>query len=80
MPKLKVLSGKNVVKIFGLFGFEVISQKGSHMKLHRRLDGLDQTLTVPNHTELAKGTLKEILNHATKYISEEKLRSYFYTK
>ena len=35
MPKLKQLSGKDVIKILKKFGFEVHSQKGSHIKLRR---------------------------------------------
>ena len=79
MPKLKVLSGKSIVKIFNIFRFEIVSQRGSHIKLRRIVNGLEQTLTVPDHRELAKGTLKEIYNHASKYISEEELRPHFYT-
>ncbi len=79
MPKLRVLSGKEVVKILSKFGFEVISQRGSHVKLRRILpDGAKQTLTVPLHDELDKGTLKAIIRQASKYIPEEKLRPHFY--
>lgn len=60
MPKPKRLSGRDVVKIFELFGFEQISQRGSHAKLRRPLaDGSKQTLTVPTHPELDKGTLMQ---------------------
>ncbi|MEM0219985.1 MAG: type II toxin-antitoxin system HicA family toxin [Thermoproteota archaeon] len=61
MPRLKVLSGRDVVKILSRFGFTIISQKGSHVKLRRLLpDGTKQTLTIPLHEELDKGTLKAI--------------------
>lgn len=79
MPRLKVLSGKDIIKIFESLGFLIDGQKGSHVKLARRLsDGVKQTLTVPNHVELDKGTLKAIYNQALKYVSEEKLKEYFY--
>lgn len=39
MPKLKRLSGSEVVKIFLLFDFAVKNQKGSHVKLQRIKDG-----------------------------------------
>ena len=79
MPKLRVLSGKEVVKIFQKFGFEVLSQKGSHVKLRRVLpDGTKQTLTVPLHDGLDKGTLKAIIRQASRYIPEEELKPYFY--
>jgi predicted RNA binding protein YcfA (HicA-like mRNA interferase family) len=32
MPKLRALSGQDVLKIFARFGFERIDQEGSHVK------------------------------------------------
>jgi len=79
MPKLKILSGREVVKILSKFGFEVVSQRGSHIKLRRVLpDETKQTLTVPLHDELDKGTLKAIIRQASRYIPEDELKSYFY--
>ena len=49
------------------------------MKLRRVLpDGTKQTLTVPLHDELDKGTLKAIIRQASRYIPEEELKPYFY--
>jgi predicted RNA binding protein YcfA (HicA-like mRNA interferase family) len=78
MPKLKVLSGKDLVKIFNEFGFTIQSQKGSHIKLSRLLLDQKQTLVIPNHTEIDIGTLKAIYRQSLKYISEKELVSYFY--
>jgi len=79
MPKLKTLSGKEVLKVLSRFGFKVVSQRGSHVKLRRVLsDGTKQTLTIPLHEELDKGTLKAIFRQALRYISEEDLKSHFY--
>ena len=80
MPRLKVLSGKDVIKILESFNFSVISQKGSHVKLHRTINKINQTLTIPNHEELDKGTLRAIFNQASKYISESELMPYFYSQ
>lgn len=81
MSKLKTLSGKDVVGILKSAGFFVAGQKGSHVKLKRVLtNGTSQTLTIPNHDELDKGTLKAIYNQALRYVSEENLREHFYTK
>ena len=80
MSKLKVLSGKDLIKIFNFFGFKVISQKGSYAKLRKVLsDGSQQTLTIPIHKELDRGTLLAIFNQSLRYILEEELRSHFYT-
>lgn len=57
MPKLRVLSGKDVLRILQTFGFDVERQRGSHVKLRRLKDEVKQTLTIPLHTELDRGTL-----------------------
>ena len=79
MPKLKILSGIDITKIFFEFGFEIVSQKGSHVKLRRILTNTTkQTLTIPLHDEFDKGTLRAIFRQAVRYIPEEKLKPYFY--
>ena len=80
MPRLRVLSGEDVIKILKSFNFIVISQKGSRAKLQRTISGINQTLTIPDHKELDKGTLRAIFNQASKYISESELMQYFYNK
>jgi predicted RNA binding protein YcfA (HicA-like mRNA interferase family) len=80
MSKLRISSGKEVVRIFSKFGFKVISQRGSHVKLRRILaDGTKQTLTIPTHEELDRGTLRAIFRQALRYIPEEELKPYFYS-
>ncbi|MDP3982065.1 MAG: type II toxin-antitoxin system HicA family toxin [bacterium] len=79
MPKLKVLSGPEVLKILEQFGFVVASQKGSHVKLKRRTEAdNNQILTVPNHKELDRGTLRAILRQTSHYIPETELAPHFY--
>ena len=81
MPKPKTLSGRDVVRIFAIFGFEVAAQRGSHIKLRRILsDGTRQTLTVPNHRELDRGTLLGIYRQALRYITAEELTEHFFHK
>ncbi len=52
MPKLKRLSGAEVIGILEQFGFQVYSQRGSHIKLRRVSETGKETLTVPNHPQL----------------------------
>ena len=79
MPELRVLSGKEVIKIFQNCGFEVVNQRGSHVKLRRiTKDKPKETLTIPNHAEMDKGTLKAIYNQALRYVSGEDLQKHFY--
>lgn len=81
MPKLRVLSGKEIVKILESFGFFVEHVRGSHIKLDRTFpDGSQETLMVPGHANIKKGTLKSIYRQAMQYIPEEDLRKYFYSE
>ena len=53
MPKLRTLSGPDLLKIFAKFGFERIDQAGSHVKIRRQLlAGSRQSLTIPLHDEI----------------------------
>lgn len=80
-PKLKSLSGKEVITALGCFGFVVHTQRGSHIKLRRTSsDKSQQTLTIPNHKEIDRGTLRAIFRQASRYISEADLFPYFYSK
>ncbi|NJL35501.1 MAG: type II toxin-antitoxin system HicA family toxin [Leptolyngbyaceae cyanobacterium SM1_4_3] len=78
MPKLKRLSGAEVVAILQQFGFQVYSQRGSHIKLRRVSETGKETLTVPNHRQLDTGTCRAICRQACRYISETDLFRYFY--
>jgi predicted RNA binding protein YcfA (HicA-like mRNA interferase family) len=80
MPKIRRLSGQEIVTIFEFFGFSVAGQKGSHVKLVRIAGGQRQILTVPNHKEMDTGTLRAILRQATAFIPETKLRDHFYSE
>ena len=81
MPKLKLLSGDDVIKILSRFGFQMAAQRGSHVKLQRALPtGSRQSLTVPKHVELDRGTLRAIYRQALRYIPDGELRDHFYTK
>jgi len=62
MPKL--YSAREVIKTLRKAGFEVVSQKGSHIKLRGIIDGKLQTVIIPNHKEIASGTFKSILSQA----------------
>ena len=63
MPKLPILSGQDVVKALKKLGYEVDHQTGSHMILRQNKDPF-RRLTVPNHKEMAIGTLRAIIRQA----------------
>jgi predicted RNA binding protein YcfA (HicA-like mRNA interferase family) len=79
MPKLRRLSGDDVLRILARFGFAFLSQRSSHVKFRRVTAlGEKQTLTVPMHRELDTGTCRAILRQASRYIPESDLAPYFY--
>ena len=78
-PRLRRLSPREVCAGLGRFGFEVVATRGSHAKLRRTTpDGLRQTLTVPQHPELAPGTLRAIFRQACRFAREKELRPLFF--
>ncbi len=81
MPKLRVLSGREVLKIRGHFGFARVAQRGSHIRVARRnAEGITQSLTVPNHGEIDRGTLLAIFRQASRYVAQSELRPWFFSE
>lgn len=60
-PKLPQISGQELVGLLGKIGYEVIRQKGSHIRLRKVTTIGEHNITVPNHKTIAKGTLNDIL-------------------
>ena len=61
MPKLPVISGKKLIKVLTQINYEVVRQKGSHIRLQKQTPMGEHKITIPNHKEIAKGTLNDIL-------------------
>lgn len=71
MSKLPVVSGKSLCKILQKVGYSVDHQTGSHLILRNDIHP-HRRLTVPNHKEIAKGTLRAILRQAGLTLQEFK--------
>jgi predicted RNA binding protein YcfA (HicA-like mRNA interferase family) len=57
-----VLSADKVVKALKKTGFKIVRQSGSHIHLWN--EDSRTLVTVPNHPELAKGTLTSIIKQS----------------
>jgi len=68
MPSLPKLSGRKVVQVFTHFDWQVVRQRGSHIIMVKK--GHHATLSVPNHPEVAKGTLRSLIRAADLTLSE----------
>lgn len=66
-PGLPVLSGREPVQALGRLGYTVRDQKGSHIHLRHPFR---RPLTVPDHSEIARGTLRVILRDAGLTVEE----------
>jgi predicted RNA binding protein YcfA (HicA-like mRNA interferase family) len=64
LGKRRVLSGKQVRGILAEHGFATVRQRGSHIIMQKRITGSTITVPVPNHRELAPGTLASIIRQS----------------
>jgi predicted RNA binding protein YcfA (HicA-like mRNA interferase family) len=69
-PKLPVISGADLIRVLAKFGYAVVRQKGSHVRLRHANDPQRVPVIVPLHPELAFGTLRRILRDAAVSVDE----------
>lgn len=62
MPVLPVPSARDVVRVFERFGWSASRQRGSHIVLTK--PNHMATLSVPDHKEVARGTLRSLVRAA----------------
>ncbi len=64
MPKLRVLSGREVCALLAAHGFIEIRRRGSHVIMQRTSGAATTTVPVPDHAEIRIGTLLSILRQS----------------
>lgn len=62
MARLPVVSGRELARALEKSGYVVDRQKGSHIVLRQTTEPF-RRVTVPDHKQIAKGTLRSILRH-----------------
>lgn len=68
MPPLPALRGRELVAVFEQLGWSVARQQGSHIVMTR--EGSMATLAIPDHKEVAKGTLRSLIRAAEMTVQE----------
>ena len=68
MPKQPVVSGAEAVRAFQRAGWRIDRQRGSHVVLLKT--GSVASLSVPQHSELAPGTLRALIRAAGMSVEE----------
>ncbi|MGZ8174817.1 MULTISPECIES: type II toxin-antitoxin system HicA family toxin [Methylobacter] len=67
-PSLPVLRGRELVLVFESLGWRVARQSGSHIIMVK--EGETITLSIPDHREVAKGTLRSLIRMAGLTVAE----------
>ncbi len=62
MPKAPLLKPREVIRVFKKFGWVVARSSGSHIILTKEEN--ISTLSIPNHPEVARGTLRALIDKA----------------
>jgi len=68
MSALPLLRPREVVRAFERLGWEVARQRGSHIVLTKT--GVPVTLSVPDHVQVARGTLRVLISKAGVTVEE----------
>jgi len=79
MLKLKQFSGKEVVKIFEIHGFEIKRTVGSHARLTLFRNSSSYHVTIPLHDSLKKGTLHGIVKDFELCFGKEETERCFFS-
>jgi predicted RNA binding protein YcfA (HicA-like mRNA interferase family) len=69
-PKLPVVSGRQVIRVLERIGYQIVRQKGSHIRLRDENDPEHLPITVPDHRTLKPGLLRQILRDASLTVDE----------
>jgi predicted RNA binding protein YcfA (HicA-like mRNA interferase family) len=68
MAQLPVISGRDLVRTLAKDGWQMARQRGSHIILVK--DGHMATLSVPDHREVARGTLRSLIRSSGLSVDE----------
>ena len=65
------VSGKELVKLLKVYGYEAVSQNGSHIKVTTGKNG-QHHIAIPNHDPVKLGTLTGILAEVARHFGQTK--------
>jgi predicted RNA binding protein YcfA (HicA-like mRNA interferase family) len=69
-PKLPIVSGRQTIRALEQVGYQVVRQRGSHIRLRDESDPEHLPVTVPDHKTLKPGLLRQILRDANLTVDE----------
>jgi predicted RNA binding protein YcfA (HicA-like mRNA interferase family) len=71
MSKLPSISAKDLITILEKYGYEIVRQKGSHIRMKNYKKGC-KPITIPNHKEIGIGLIRKIIRNTNLSLEEFK--------
>ena len=73
MSKLpRDISGRQLVKLLEKYGYVIIRETGSHIRLERKSKDKVHKITIPDHNSIKIGTLTNIINDLVEHLNIDK--------
>jgi predicted RNA binding protein YcfA (HicA-like mRNA interferase family) len=73
VPKIpRDISGRKLAKLLEKYGYEIIRESASHMRLISKYKDKKHKITIPDHNPIKIGTLNNILNDIANYLKVDK--------
>ena len=66
------MGGEELAALLGKYGYKIIRQTGSHIRLTSTSKGFEHNITIPRHKPLRVGTLSSIVNEIAAYLEIER--------
>ena len=54
------VDANELINLLGRYGYIIIRQTGSHIRLNKKTNDSEHTITIPNHKPIKIGTLQNI--------------------
>jgi predicted RNA binding protein YcfA (HicA-like mRNA interferase family) len=73
VPKIpRDISGRKLAKLLEKYGYQIIRETASHIRLISNFKDKEHKITVPDHHPIKIGTLNNILNDLANYLEMDK--------
>jgi predicted RNA binding protein YcfA (HicA-like mRNA interferase family) len=73
MPKIpRDISGRDLTKLLDRYGYKIVRETGSHIRLVSIYRGTEHKITIPDHQSIKIGTLNSILYDISEYLKLSK--------
>jgi predicted RNA binding protein YcfA (HicA-like mRNA interferase family) len=66
------LSGRELARLLGRYGYTVVRETGSHIRLTTQYGGREHHITIPDHDSLRLDTLSGILADVASHLQIER--------